>query len=302
MSFGETWSPEAKKVPSGEFLIHVHEVDRSRKQPTYRAFLEPGERIELRYNSRGGRLERYKYDELTLEGEHRLRLGRPCVVLDSLDMESPFEATAFQPRFESRTRTAVFYVSLDTKDRTSCPARRPCQVWAEIRPMSAGRESTGAFYVFTEPEYVPDVPVPVLRFEARDWPPGANLATLRLWFRMDSQGPDSTERVAVDDTTKEGTVLHTDDRASVVFRRADAKRVIVSQETDPHGDIYALQVRMPSAQETRHVYLPNCGRALHAFTRDSRPGVPQVEITPSATFKKHAYRLEYPFEIPIDVD
>jgi Mg-chelatase subunit ChlD len=66
--------------------------------------------------------------------------------------------------------------------------RRPREVWIEVTPLHADNR-LGAKYIVYDPEFVPHLPVPVLRVTARNWPQGARRARIDFWCRWSATEP-----------------------------------------------------------------------------------------------------------------
>ena len=70
--------------------------------------------------------------------------------------------------------------------------RRPAEAWVEIVPLVAPNGvPAGQKYIFYDANYEPDKPVPELRLVAAEWPPQAEAASIRVWFKSTGTLPTS---------------------------------------------------------------------------------------------------------------
>lgn len=80
----------------------------------------------------------------------------------------------------------TFEFSLQNEDRSF--RLRPQALWIEVSPL--GDDGTASEpYVFYHDRYLPQTPVPVVRWTAANWPADANTAQVRLWGRDTSVEP-----------------------------------------------------------------------------------------------------------------
>lgn len=93
---------------------------------------------------------------------------------------------AHQPVREGNTVT--FDLSLQSAQQRF--VSRPREVWIEITPILAdNRPAANLKYVFYDPEFVPQTPVPVLRNAARNWPKSARRARIDFWCKWSATEP-----------------------------------------------------------------------------------------------------------------
>lgn len=71
---------------------------------------------------------------------------------------------------------------------------RPAEVWAEITPVVTGNAQVLP-YVFLDPNWMPDRPVPMLSCLAPNWPAAARQAQVRFWRRSRPSLPDAVVTV-----------------------------------------------------------------------------------------------------------
>jgi hypothetical protein len=76
-----------------------------------------------------------------------------------------------------------FPISFQDPDSHFTP--RPQQLWIEITPVSAGSEEFRQVYVFYDANYEPKMPVPMVNWNASNWPSNATAADVRIWAKYD---------------------------------------------------------------------------------------------------------------------
>ena len=85
--------------------------------------------------------------------------------------------------------TVTFDLSL--QDEQQRFVSRPREVWIEITPISnSSRQSSFQKYIFYDPEFVPNKPVPVIRAQAVGWPKEASRARIEFWCKWTSTEPN----------------------------------------------------------------------------------------------------------------
>jgi hypothetical protein len=157
--------------------------------------IEGGEALLLRYDGRRSRLFYPPYEPKKFDPKDDLR-GEPQIC-QAPDGSGTFRVQSLLPR--RNAKDVEFYVSVQQRDDLKFTFR-PKHVWAEIRPLDGDSQRV---YHFADPDFVPERPVPVFRFLAKDWPATVEEAEIRLWFKLDAEAvqPDWTGPAADPDRT-----------------------------------------------------------------------------------------------------
>lgn len=219
---------------------------------------------------------------------------------------------AEQPKVGDKHRT--FHVAI----HSSVPGQfspRPREVWAEVVPARlaadgkppvplAGEEP----YIFCEPAFVPDSPVPVVELQAPNWPRGAEAALVRIWFRM----TDSREVTKLDEAglkrppgSEFAQGKFTLDLEFQQDRKQWAIKVIESQpRVDGQQPAWSyVSLEGTSADDVQRRYYPANGRVEHYFLfRDQQKadlGQRAVDIMPQAVWKQSAATAAKEFAVTI---
>ncbi|MCY2988666.1 MAG: caspase family protein [Planctomycetota bacterium] len=192
---------------------------------------------------------------------------------------------------------------------------RPAEIWAEITPgQSADGEefkSAGHPYIFYDLDYELGQPVPVLQFVASPWPPLANRAALKLWFKLQPQLTPPTKEVRVssvrgereDDFAKELRVPDVVQFSVQVRPFQDAEgsgqEVFVTEQRDKSALAAAFKVEVSGTPDTiRRQSYPQVGRVEHEFRyRNASPSdVEQfwLRLTSVEALKKEAVEFQAP--------
>ena len=182
---GETWAVRGLPPRATPYAVRLHGA--SRLPDARPILLEGGESLRLDFLERENRLIYPPYDPQSWDPRDDKR-GPPAKIQDPRG-SGLYEVQAMLPRRSGQD--VEFYVSVQHTDANEF-TRRPAHVWAEIRPRGSART-----YVFYDPDFVPDRPVPVFRFLATDWPRNCQQAEIQLWFKFDpaSAAPDGTHDV-----------------------------------------------------------------------------------------------------------
>jgi hypothetical protein len=184
---GETWPlPQLPPKPA-RYEVELIGTGRDLRAA---AQIEGGEAVLMQYDPRRGRLFFPPYEPKKFDPMDDLR-GEPQTCQAS-DGSGVYRVQTLLPR--RQVKDVEFYVSVQQRDDQKFTVR-PKHVWAEIRPL--GLESQRVYH-FVDPDFVPQRPVPVFRFLAKDWPAAVEEAEIRLWFHTDPQAaqPDWTGPVA----------------------------------------------------------------------------------------------------------
>jgi Mg-chelatase subunit ChlD len=160
----------------------------SRLPPPQELVLEGGEAVELEYRDRDNLLVFPPYDPRSFDPRDDKR-GAEYALKDPHG-GALCRVQAMLPRRVGKDVEFYVYVQRQAEAEFT---RRPAHVWAEIRP-ATGEDRR---YVFYDPDFVPERPVPVFRFVAADWPATASKAEIKLWlqFAAASVKPDAEETV-----------------------------------------------------------------------------------------------------------
>ncbi|OYP35800.1 hypothetical protein [Rhodopirellula sp. MGV] len=142
--------------------------------------LEGGESIQLYLENQLGELCSYPFDQNVVE---------QVELVERNGVGADLVLRLHQPR---RQRSAVsFMVSLQRKSSHTAglwkPTSRPDGYWFEVQPTNRDGKSVGDAYVFNDRVFKSNVSVPVMMFQANDWPPAANSAKINAWVSQRTQ-------------------------------------------------------------------------------------------------------------------
>ena len=221
-----------------------------------RVRLEGGESLLLVFNPAANRLEHLRFnDELRV----KVRLAEPAGAGTAILRRS--SSAAAEGRYGSVVPT------LRPERRRAPLSPRPRQIWAEIRPLPAGKQ---VFYV-SDPEFEPDQPVPVLRLRVSPWPLEAQRAEIRFWFTMeDGAGSQNFEL-----NPEQPTVIDLPDanlRTELPPGDADAPLQILVMESHPNQAAgYPLRLQLkPFPDFASHSYFDEAAKVRHLFAFNDR--------------------------------
>ncbi len=169
---GETWPLPELTPGSTSYNVAIPDVDRA---PTATVQIEGGESLLLWYDPRSDRLIYPPYRPERYDKGDAFRAEQTCLEPRG---GASYDVHALLPR--RRGKDVEFYVSVQHADETTFTPR-PKHVWAEIRPEGVDAQRV---YYFADPDFVPDRPVPVFRFLAKDWPATADDARIQMWFKF----------------------------------------------------------------------------------------------------------------------
>lgn len=150
--------------------------------------VEGGEHLVIVYDKVGKRLYFPEYGTELEFGLERRR-GQVHSVVGKRRGER-FQVQSLLPlRVEQDGQDWDFFVYVqkqmpDSDDYLFTP--RPKHVWATIQPKAGNRE-LGPPYEFFDCDFLPNEPVPVFRFRAKNWPETADAAVIQLWFAVDER-------------------------------------------------------------------------------------------------------------------
>jgi hypothetical protein len=190
---------------------------------------------------------------------------------------------------------------------------RPVEVWAEITPCrneSGKTESMGRPFVFYDPVWEPEQPVPVLLLDAQPWSAeGAHAARIQLWFKL--RVSEGTEERSISSILREENSTWNIDSppTELAVRLQPAKGidrgwdVIVSER---NLDIAAVEPMAASTRVridvwpradviTRQSY-PEAGRVQHTFryqgVNESTVGGYKLRVTSFEAIRKGAAEFQ----------
>jgi hypothetical protein len=209
-----------------------------------------------------------------------------------------------------------FRVSIQNDDETRF-SPRPAEAWVELVPEYADGRSlpsdTPPRFDFYDFNCEPDLPVPLLRFEAPQWPAGAD-ARMQIWFKLQrsparefavrdvlaaADNPRPSERLTIDRGAQgkiEFTVVFEEPAPGAAGAGGTVLRVI---EAHSQGSIdYPVKVAFAPespADEVFHEYRHSVGVVYHRFVfrTKSREEVARclLQLTPREAMQKGAVTL-----------
>jgi hypothetical protein len=171
-------------VPNGEFKLPM-EFAVNFQSLAERLTLEGGEAMEMRVSRDGAKINGIPYkadvvDEAPLVGEISATVSNPLL-------------RVHQPRRnDDRVR---FRFSIQDQDVAFTP--RPKELWVEVTP-----DGSNERYVYYDPVYEANTPVPVVGFAATNWPDNANFARVKFWCGNQPTPPVLTLRLVDLPTTE----------------------------------------------------------------------------------------------------
>jgi len=271
---GETWPlPQLQPQPT-RYEVHLPGLDRAVREAVQ---IEGGEALLLRYDGRRGRLIHPPYEPKKFDPKDDLR-GEPQIC-PTPDGGETFRVQSLLPR--RNAKDVEFYVSVQQRDELKF-TYRPKHVWAEIRPLNADSQRV---YHFADPDFVPDRPVPVFRFLAKDWPAAVDEAEIRLWFKMDAEAaqPDWTGPAVDPERTPSFEVASLPDVAFEIGSQSlggGATAVIVTERHPLDRPVSPARVRIypPPDELIYHEFAGLVNVVKHEF-RFAKPALATVDIT-----------------------
>jgi hypothetical protein len=219
-----------------------------------------------------------------------------------------------------RKESVEFPVSLQQDTNVSHFTPRPAETWLEVTPLSAngtGESSQFAPYVFYDTNYVKDEPVPVLSWEAIDWPDESKRARIQFWCKL--RGTDHLHTIGLRDAAyrdfqKVPQVAGVQLKVETSTEPDGTYRVHVVENHGPQSPgIDALRVQFqtdPRYKPTRvtHQFDRDTGIATHSFyyrsdlreaiERDERS---RVVLTRADAIKDGAMQISGDSAIEVDV-
>jgi hypothetical protein len=200
---------------------------------------------------------------------------------------------------------------------------RPVEIWAEITPLRRQDGTTEPVrrpFVFYDPVWEPKRPVPVLLLEADPWPPEADAADVRVWFRLEDS-PFVEETLSKIRGDREGDFRWQLDEHQVEFavtyrsfqeeNRRVCEVVVLEHLLSDSGDTperpgpgtrFKVQLSEPAAEIQRE-FFPELGRVRHKFrylnTDETSVGAYRLRVTPVAAIRKDAAKFQIPQPLPV---
>jgi hypothetical protein len=253
-------------VPTADSLPRKYVVEAGERERLVRSEIElaGGEALELHLTADNRRIECRRFD-------------RESPVFQSLALsESGGPAGlllgAHRPSWEGSLLR--FPLSIQSDSGRFIP--KPAEVWAEVTPMVTGNGQPFP-YLFLDPSWTPDRPVPVLGCLASHWPAAARQAEVRFWCRSRPADPDAVMVVAAAlDRQRRGlSALPEDSLPGATFQvkvkpggsAGEPLRIaVLERHTDgPLGLAAARTDVLPAADRIERLYDPVNQLALHTF-------------------------------------
>ena len=271
---GETWPlPQLPPQPA-RYEVQLPGLDRAVREAVQ---IEGGEALLLRYDGRRSRLFYPPYEPKKFDPKDDLR-GEPQICQAS-DGSGAFRVQSLLPR--RNAKDVEFYVSVQERDELKFTFR-PKHVWAEIRPLDGDSQRV---YHFADPDFVPERPVPVFRFLAKDWPATVEEAEIRLWFKLDAEAvqPDWTGPATDPDRTTPFEIASLSGVAFDIGSQAlggGATSVVVTERHPLDQPVSPARVRIypPPDELIYHEFAGLVNVVKHEF-RYAKPTLTTVDIT-----------------------
>lgn len=235
--------------------------------PARRVSLSGGEAVELFVTGQGNGLEFRRYDG-------GLEQGLRDVAADLPDPVSADRRWFLGAHLARRAGTSVSFPLSVQNGVADGFSPKPTETWIEVQPVGPGG-NVGLPYVFTDPLFQPNRPVPVLDLRAHDWPEAANFAEIRSWVRFDQTVPEVSLPVALlAPGVEKALTLPAFPNSLITARVAPltsrSELVLTVVETHPREVAESLPLLKVSVSRgcTRavHIVVPETGRARHEFT------------------------------------
>ena len=173
----------------------------------------------------------------------------------------------------------IFPISFQDPDSHFTP--RPAQLWIEVTPLTNGSDASRQTYLFYDANFEPKTPVPMVSWNASNWPANATAADVLVWAKYEptpnlqtiaiEQVKQNTQRysegIVVDGV--EGVKLS----ISMMSNREDAAGLVI-QVTELHGErstgVGSVRVALESDEtivpsRITRGFEPANGMAVHTF-------------------------------------
>ncbi len=256
--------------------------------------------------------ERLICADFTTEG-----LARRTSILNVNNAPSLFQLGSYQPRLQESS--VVWHLSLLRSDEEV--AQRPKYLWAEVDPVLQEEPILNSplddCYFFADSAWTADAPIPVLRFETKDWPMEAKSGRVQFWFtdvaprsfgEIELAGAPST-KVSMKTASQDGTLAGTDIRYEVHMDR-ESVLLVFFHATDAiqvHSLAPFLEVNGASVRVERQ-YRTSQRMSIHRFAiasggKTNSAGKPsdlvRFQILDVNDIKRNGLRLAAPVEISL---
>jgi hypothetical protein len=294
----------------------THSYDKAQEE----LLLEGGESLQLYVDQQGAAIHAFPFDDnvaasaelVTQSGEttdHVVRIHRPT--RDSL----------------GHVTFPVSWQRIDTRVGAAQGewrvTDRPAAVWIEVQPVTPRGPSNDPSYVFFDTNYEPNQPVPVIHLVARDWPPSASKAKLRVWCQPPEMvgfellppapsggGPEPasgfSRAIAVNDalqspmTVAEGVTLRVDQPAVSGDDPLERLRFIMEFE-DTGPPVASLKLSLPPYASARPVRIvrrfdPAHRMAVHEFFFDPK----QTELPKDIDLTSRKQELDGAWQLTVE--
>jgi hypothetical protein len=190
-------------------------------------------------------------------------------VINPADPQNHYFLGAHLPEWQGRA--VRFPVSIQNADEEQF-SPRPAEAWVQIRPLGSKAGQAGA-YVFYDPQYENERPVPVLSCLALGWPEDARAAEVLLWCKMTKTAPDRTIPIGRFGQQKLATGAGQEAAFELEVKRgANADAALTVTIIERHGagsglDTVKVEID-PSPRKVVHRYNAPAGTIRHSFYYD----------------------------------
>jgi Mg-chelatase subunit ChlD len=243
-------------------------------QLSRRIEVSPGDALELRVAGNGQYIEAIPFDDNGLAAEAGLVQGRNGPA-------APLLVRAHRPIADIEQGAVRFQVSVQRKDLDI--TSRPAEAWLEITPLSDDQATElEPTYFFYDATFLANQPVPLLAWEASNWPfDQARYARLRFWCKPAPTPVPDEGRIALRDILADpdayATLRDLGSLAPGIRLRVEARKTpgafrvdVVELHQDPEPDMGALKIVVatdPNAplQRVSRQFDREHGIAIHSF-------------------------------------
>ena len=288
-----------------DYLVRVPDREHTAQS---KITLEGGEGLELYLDRSANRLEHRRYFD------QQRAAGRESVeeVINPLQSDDSEPASLFiGAHLPAREGDSVrFQVSVQNQDETAF-SPRPVEAWVQITPLVSGQEPVGD-YVFYDPVFVEDRPVPIVECVAPRWPVDAEEAEISIFCKFRATGPEKTDLIGVDELAARGN--HTvDGLPGVAFslekRRGESGsdyRIVVMERHAAGSKLDSAKVAMyPPPKRTVHRFRHKTAEVHHTFYYDdaaaegNKIGGYRVIVSPRSGLSENAVTPPKPLVVRI---
>jgi len=300
MELGDTFSQQSSGAPGN--LVVKFEGSREPVQ------IQGGEALRMIARA-GGQIESTPYE---------VRLPRFFPLKTVGGTASGYSLGIHRPQQQSTgvdgTGIASFMFSVQHENRRFTP--RPAEMWIQASPLTSDGRSAGPKYVFYDVNYEPGKPVPVLSWNANNWPASATAARVSCWAMQHAAKPtvrlplaaafNTNQPMGIDHVLDEpaGASLQISVRGGL--QGEPVKVTVVQRHSESAPDVYAMKVNIrpgplsaPGDTTPRRVlrrFDQLHGVATHVFEFDASQRATvssmMVDVTTFDTIKQHAWKLQ----------